>query len=546
MSFPALANRTWWFLPVISFASACTWGEPAIRVTVELDPNAAGTQCVLVVAQAPGIQDKATPPITRDTGRGSLEVGVYQGALPGNISLVARGFDDSSCTSLNEETAPLPAAFARWQVPHVTLHLQGPSCASCPSTECSTITCLPDGGCSTPTILTGQPCDGGTCQPDGACSAAATSISAFPYVPSNFDPDAIADAGVAGPTILACDAWFDSTDGGMSWCSGQPVPAVYAVAQSGGPEAVVLAMSSLNLSGTLSLFGTRPVILAVFGDATVAGTLSARSATGQDAGAGADSSGLCTAGAGDLLGVVGSGGGGGGFGETGGRGGDVTLGGSSGGVGGPSTGNATIVPLRGGCSGAAGGRPNDGFATGGVGGGGGGAMQLSAAGRLSISGTVTAGGAGGKGGLVDQSGYASQGGNGGGGGGSGGALLLEAWDVRIASAARLTAGGGGGGEGGDGLLATGTNGNPGFDAPTTATSGGPGGAGAAPCAGDGGTGGSAEGGAQNGGDVLYAVGGCAGGGGGGGAGRTRINAGRSCRVDAGVMSPGPTFGGTCP
>jgi hypothetical protein len=84
---------------------------------------------------------------------------------------MARGFDDDACTMLNEESAPVPATFERWTVPHVTLHLRGGSCGGCPSTECSTSTCLPDGGCSTPTILTGQPCDGGTREPGGTCAA---------------------------------------------------------------------------------------------------------------------------------------------------------------------------------------------------------------------------------------------------------------------------------------------------------------------------------------------------------------------------------------
>src|SRR5207237_10684983 len=106
-----------------------------------------------VAGHAPGVPDRRTDPIARTTGRDSLEVAVYRGSLPESIFLMARGFDDSSCTTLNEESSPVPATFARWRVPHVTLHLQGPSCASCPSTECSTSTCLPDGGCSTPTIL---------------------------------------------------------------------------------------------------------------------------------------------------------------------------------------------------------------------------------------------------------------------------------------------------------------------------------------------------------------------------------------------------------
>jgi len=414
---------------------------------------------------------------------------------------------------------------------------------SCPPTECAQArACLGDGGCAVTLPRTGQPCTGGVCTDGGSCLT-------FPYPPSNFSPVAIADAGIGGDVVLSCNAWFNSTDGGRSWCSGQPLPVVTVAAQDGGPDAVVLAMSELTVSGSLTLVGSRPVILAVWGDVNISGTLSARSAIGVDAGPGSGAPAQCSSGqdgTSTASGGVGSGGGGGGYGATGGNAGDLTgSGGVAGGNGGGSNGNASIIPLRGGCHGGEGGRPNDTSATGGQRGSGGGAVQVSAAGLLLVTGTVTASGAGGRGGREDVPGSSSEGGNGGGGGGSGGAVLLEGQDVFIASAARLTANGGGGGEGGDGNSG-GNTGNPGGDGQTTAGTAATGGAGAVGCASDGASGGAIAAGAGSAGNIGYTSGGCATGGGGGGVGRVRVNRSRTCKVDAGVMSPSPTFGLPCP
>jgi len=485
---------------VLAGASACTCGEGVLSVTVEIAPLAGATRCVTVAAQqGDGGQEVSSGPIPRPPEQDALAVAVYQGELPDQISLVARGYGDPSCLLQNEESAPGAASFAPGQPDQVTLRLG----------------------------------------------------SGFPYVPSNFDPGEVAgDGGVAGRVSLSCAAWFDSTDGGLSWCSGQPLPTVRVVNQAGGPDAVVLAMRRLDVSGSLALVGSRPVILAVYGDVTVAGTISARSGTGVAAGAGSNPAGLCNAGDGLAAGGsagTGSGGGGGGYGLPGGGGGALTgTGGVPGGTAGGATGNAEIVPLRGGCSGGEGGRPNDIGATGGHGGVGGGAVQISAAGLLQFtgSGTVTASGAGGQGGLEDRTGDGSGGGNGGGGGGSGGAVLLEGQDVLIPSTTRLTASGGGGGESGSWSI-IGTIGDPGGDGPTTTGNGGTAGGGATICS-DGAAGGSAAGGAGTGVSTPYISGDCGAGGGGGSVGRIRVNGSRNCQVDAGVMSPPSTFGGICP
>jgi hypothetical protein len=420
---------------------------------------------------------------------------------------------------------------------------------SCPDTECGTRGCLGDGGCSQ-VSKTAQACDGGA----GICNAAATCLR-FPYVPANFNPSAIAptlalsDGGVLGPITLNCNAWFNSTDGGFGWCSGQPLPSVTPITQNGGGTlAVVLGMTGLTMNtGTLSLYGNRPVILAVFGDVSIGtnGTISARSQLGGDAGAGSTAASACGAQDGNVRGGdVGSGAGGGSYGTAGGNGGDLTGGTTvQGGNGGSSYGGSTLTPLLGGCAGGQGGRPNDTAGNGGSGGAGGGGVQISAAGLLSISGTVTASGAGGEGGLRDQSG-GTEGGNGGGGGGSGGSVLLEGQDILVPNTAKLTANGGGGGEGGD-MANNQNNGDPGTDGPTTTAAGGTGGAGLT-CSTDGAGGGSAVGNPGSAGNITYATGGCPTGGGGGAAGKIRVTGHGGCQVDAGVQSPTPSFGAPCP
>jgi len=399
---------------------------------------------------------------------------------------------------------------------------------SCPNTECAASACLGDGGCSAPVLRVGQPCDAGLCLETGACAT-------FSYRPSNFDPAAVAARGIAPALAIACpDAWFNSTDGGGFWCAGQTAPTQTVVSQTGGPDAVVLAVSQLSIAagGALTLVGARPVIFAVWGDAAIDGSLSAAS-TSTSSGAGQAPPALCDAQDGVADGaLVGGGGGGGSHGGRGGDGGDGDAVGHGGRAGTP-TGSAPLVPLRGGCPGASGGRSSDPTGAGGRGGAGGGAVQVSALGVLSVSGTVTASGAGGRGGLGVLSGS-----NGGGAGGSGGGVLLEGQDVLMPPSARLTANGGGGGGGGG--VADGTAGQ---DGPSTAASPAPGGGAGIACAGKGGQGAAALGGSTAGEDATAV---CSGGGGGGGLGRIRVNAFSLCRADAGVRSPLPSFGGICP
>lgn len=162
-----------------------------------------------------------------------------------------------------------------------------------------------------------------------------------------------------------------------------------------GPALAIVATGSIRIDGRLTIYGGA-------GGVDIAG---------------------CSGGAGayevDQGRYLTAGHGGGGHATAGARGGDV---GSAeyltGGAAGMISGNAMLVPLRGGCPGRT--AP------------GGGAIQLSARGQIIVDG------------VIDVRGYTPRST---GGGGGGGGILLEAARVELTSAARLIAIGGGGGAG---------------------------------------------------------------------------------------------------
>jgi hypothetical protein len=301
-------------------------------------------------------------------------------------------------------------------------------------------------------------CDG---SPTNGCEISGTAcITPFPYTPRNFNPTGpgINPYATNGTTTLNCGvSTFDSTTLTFgNWCSqSTPVPVVQT--QPGGADVVVLPLLNLTIAAgaTLRLTGNRPVILAAFGNATVAGTIDA-SANGTTPGAGGNQ--VCSPGAGSngtnaFLAGDGDGGGGGGHATAGGTG-------DSGTNGGGARGNTNVVPLLGGCPGGNGGNGGGllGGGPGGNGGGGGGAFQLSAAGSLTFTGTALAsGGDGSAGGTL-----AFTGNGGGGGGGSGGSVLLEGHTV-TGSGTSTVNGGKGGNRGGasSGGAAGATTGAPG-------------------------------------------------------------------------------------
>jgi hypothetical protein len=231
---------------------------------------------------------------------------------------------------------------------------------------------------------------------------------------------------------------------------------------------------------TLKLTGSHPIALVSTGVLSVVGVIDARGYSGAalcsggvagpggsigstkgDAGTG-DGAGMGAGHLGTASGMFGSGGGGAGYGATGGRGANIV--GFAGGTAGVVWGNATLVPLVGGSSGA-------GTVGGGFGGGGGGAVQLVSAAEVDIGGGsalggVNVGGCGGVGGFTQ----------GGSGGGSGGAILVEAPIVKVLANGVLAANGGGGGTAQNGGGAAGLLGNqPALGGTNGSTMGGEGG-----------------------------------------------------------------------
>jgi hypothetical protein len=361
---------------------------------------------------------------------------------------------------------------------------------------------------------------GGACSGSGAtdgfgCELATCVPTRFTYTPSTFAP-----AKYSPPTMPTtdCNGTYSSTSHAFTegGCSGQPPLVVSNVAQTGGGHVVdILLFQSLTIAttSTLAIVGGNPVVLAVYGDATIHGAIDA-SANGTTPGAGADECPSHSNGADAGTGSWEPGGGGGGQSSAGG------VGGASRGAAGEPAGNAQgtdTVPLTGGC---AGGLPfvgSLGYSP--SAGAGGGGIQVSAAGILDFAGgSIAANASNGGNGEPGKCNGIAQNGTGGAGGGSGGTLLLEG--------ASIVSG-------------------------TTAASGGAGGVGGAAPApnsqagGDGGAGGAAGAGGATGGAGVQkgsAPSGCTwggywsgGGGGGGGGGYVKTNQGGSacpCTADS--------------
>jgi hypothetical protein len=420
----------------------------------------------------------------------------------------------------------------------------------CPApTFCTGIgSCGVDGGCQFAPRLYAK-CDAGFCRADGTCGAP------FPFVPSNFDPNGLTvpDASV----MIDCLAEFNSDPGAANggftnWCG--PRPLVFSQNQLNADDVVVLAMPNLEVAdaGSIYLTGGRPVAFAIFGSATVGGRIVAAPKPGDGdtvRGAGGSYPGLLTKAHCNVGGMTGrgidglsasntsGGGGGGAFGLVAAAGGNGATYNNSGGPAGQANGNPEIVPLRGGCPGGQGGSN---FAQGlTIGGYGGGALQLSVAGSLLLSGYLAAPGQGGEGCNANNNLNA-----GGSGAGSGGAVLIEANTLRLLPSAAITAHGGGGGEG-DGDPQGGEPGDGGENGHVTNLGVAQGGTGGSPRGGKGGNG-AVAGTAAAAGSAGTNSSGRNGGGGGGGAsvGRVRLNILTQCRADAGIISP--LFTGSCP
>ena len=400
----------------------------------------------------------------------------------------------------------------------------------CPSGACVAVAGSNDVACGANCSGAGRP-DGFGCALGSPGIPPSCTATAFGYTPSNFAATAYASDVPSSPTTLDCSLTYDASTHAFTacagactgnFCTGATPPFVAAdVAQSssGGPKTDVLVFAGLTVTAGSTLTigssaaggGGNAVIFAVFGDASVAGTIRADGAPGTSGGAlgtntpgasGPGGNSNCTTSAKAGSGLNGGpscssassdcrdSAGGGGAGSGGGGDGASGVNGNKG-SGGSARANATLSPLSGGCPGGTSG----GWACTTYGGGGGGAVQVSAAGTLTVTGTITAnGGAGGSSTCsLSQSLCNTTYPGGAGGGGAGGAVLLEGQSVTTAMPVAVN-----GGSGGNAM---------------NAGAGGAGGTDAAPA----GKNGSGSGGAC--GDAS-----AAGGGGGGGYGYLRVNA----------------------
>ncbi len=309
-------------------------------------------------------------------------------------------------------------------------------------------------------------------------------------------------------------------------------PAVVSPNMVASDGVAVWSVGSLTTNAMLTVTGDRPLVI-VSRDDVVIQALVQVSASGGRPGAGGSAPatgsgrGLDGAKSGDNA----AGGGGAGHGTAGGKGGNQSP--ASGGVAGPAT-NATGVLTGGSGGGHGGGFDATRCAGHGRGGAGGGALQISAIGKIIIrAGGIAAGGGGGDGGCKNdgEDKY-----TGGGGGGAGGLLFLESVEgIDLVEGATLAASGGAGGEGGDAVKF----GDPGDDGPYPVDTAG-GGSGAT--GGNGGDGGNAALGlspeaGRNGGDSA--------GGGGGATGRLFLRTRGAKLVIKGIVSAqrtdDPTF-----
>lgn len=356
----------------------------------------------------------------------------------------------------------------------------------------------------------------------------------FDYVPSNVSLTGLRLQG--GPIVVGRgDCTLESSRSprfsGTCFENGQSSPLLDVIRLPDNSEAVLVIASSLRvergiaLDFALRIRGSFPVIFLVTGDVDIEGNMGA-SADGLTPGGGARGRSACgnaaggngTNGRSDQEGAAG--GGGGGFGTAGGLGGAGAFGAAAGRAGAIDV-DDTLVPLRGGCPGGAGG---DADGDGGQGGGAGGAIQISAAGRIRVTGSLRVNGGGAAGGQRI--------GGGGGGGGSGGALLLEGRTIELPSGGELLAKGGGGGEGGTAF----DSGPETSDAGSNPLGGddvGNGGQAASSSGGNGGDGATVGAAVAPGAAGQNEAGG--GGGGGGGLGRIRVRASSTCTLDGRVQ-----------
>ena len=341
-----------------------------------------------------------------------------------------------------------------------------------------------------------------------------------------------------GDLRVSANGYIYDTDRGVFIGGPELNHSSIAFAQEDGTVARIMSVSSFTVDPgvRIRLLGTMPLIVASWGEITMAGRIDVDSNAGGFRGPGSNSpkcAGAATGEPGNASGGSG-GGGGGGFGAAGGTGGTADI--EDTGVAGGAGGGAAAMParyVRGGCSGGPGGPIGPSAmtpltpTTAAPGGAGGGALLLSARTKLTLSGTIDAGGAGGIGGPGNEAGA--------GGGGSGGFLGLESPMVIITATGVAVANGGGGGAGASNNLTPASNGMDAGSTPAAA----PGGTAVNSCGAPGGAGGA---GATPAGVSLAPQQGvpCGGGGGGGAAGVLAVRSAGFTMTGA-MVSPTPTI-----
>jgi len=340
---------------------------------------------------------------------------------------------------------------------------EGGSGGGVPDCQGDEFECLPDG--------TAQQCDTGSWLSLGSCPLGCDATTKACRVPSNVDADQVG----AGSGIVEVDAGGSglsfNTDTGeiMSGAqvfrpAGEGLDATTGIAFSTHEQGMtepglgVFSMGALDVKvgAVLDGHGSNALVLVVDGDVQIDGLVTVAASDDVGGPGGYPGGAVDNQGDGPCAGLVGggsypgnpgnnctSGGGGAGYAALGGSGATCTCAmpdDHAPGAGGPATcGTSELVPLIGGHGGAGSASTPSSNSQPGLGGGGGGALQITAAGTITVGATggINAGGGGGR-----ESEEA-----GGSGGGSGGAVLLEAPVVVTAAGAVLAANGGGGGAG---------------------------------------------------------------------------------------------------
>lgn len=369
-------------------------------------------------------------------------------------------------------------------------------------------------------------CDGTTlvhCDAEGAAEVSelcplgclADSLRCAQVAPSN-GLTRFLDVASGQPDLnLSGSATIDTDTGEVSVGGAKVAAYSEVVTQTGGPAIRVFAVRSCT-TNDVKVTGMNAVAVVSSGDVNIGGVFAASAAVAAGA-AGAFNEERCMGRRPNLGGSIGvsGGSGGGGFGLPGGEGGAArnSNGFQGGASGGATTGDASLVPLRGGCDGGA--AP---FATANFPGRGGGAIQIVSQTQIAVSGRVSANGTGAKG-----------------GGGSGGGILLEAPIVEVSGGVVANGGGGGG-------FIVGKDG--GLDSmPAAGGDAGSGGSFEFSTVGQGGNGAAGESAAANGkSNNETSAANTVGGHGGGGVGRIRVNTAPGGQRGKGFYSPAPSQG----